>query len=366
MGCEVYANGMDIACKVADGKTVAAMPDVCLSPPSPPAGPVPIPYPNTAMASDTSEGSKTVQIGGQEIMLKDKSVFKKSTGDEAATKSLGMGVVSHQIQGKVNFVAWSMDVKFEGENVPRHLDPTLHNEMSVPSNTGPWPYIVKNAVPANHPCHDDIKKEQTACAKTPTKAKRCNRSKNAQACREAQKCRLAPFSQKRCCKGEQRHHLVEVHSFSPSGARGTNLHGLAGYDEHKAPTVCAAGSRHEKEHGLLHAIQQSMEAAFHKRGKVLKKWATGEEARWTYKDARDTGVLAHSKTYPDCDPKCIEKQLDNYHKQDKPDGPGVENSTPVRTDPLASSRTPDVMDSATKKAIKKAAETMTGVPGITW
>ena len=93
MGCEVYANGMMIACKAADGKTIAAMPDVCLSPPSPPAGPVPIPYPNTAMASDTTDGSKTVQINGQEVMLKDKSTFKKSTGDEAATKGLGMGVV---------------------------------------------------------------------------------------------------------------------------------------------------------------------------------------------------------------------------------------------------------------------------------
>src|SRR5213593_3946979 len=126
MGCEVYANGMTIACKAADGKTIAAMPDVCLSPPSPPAGPVPIPYPNTALASDTTDGSKTVRINGQEVMLKDSSSFKKSTGDEAATKSLGMGVVTHQIQGKVNFVAWSMDVKFEGANVPRHLDLTLH------------------------------------------------------------------------------------------------------------------------------------------------------------------------------------------------------------------------------------------------
>src|SRR5208283_2652143 len=104
----------------------------------PPAGPVPIPYPNTAMASDTDNGSKTVQIGGDEVMLKDQSCFKKSTGDEAATKSLGMGVVSHQIQGTVAFVAWSMDVKFEGANVPRHLDLKLHNEMSVPTNNPTW------------------------------------------------------------------------------------------------------------------------------------------------------------------------------------------------------------------------------------
>jgi hypothetical protein len=166
MGIAVYANGMSIACKAASGKTIAAMPDVCLSPPTPPAGPIPIPYPNTAMASDTDGGSKTVQIGGQEVMLKDQSTFKKSSGDEAATKSLGMGVVTHQIQGKANFVAWSMDVKFEGQNVPRHLDLMGHNEASSPPNTPPWPYLDSMTVSAGviqlecDPDWDDCQKEQ--------------------------------------------------------------------------------------------------------------------------------------------------------------------------------------------------------------
>ena len=55
MGCAVYANKNMIACKAADGKTIAATPDVCFTPPLTPATPpgVPIPYPNTAMASDT-------------------------------------------------------------------------------------------------------------------------------------------------------------------------------------------------------------------------------------------------------------------------------------------------------------------------
>ena len=106
MANEVYANGREIACKAAAGKSVAACPDTCLSPPSPPAGPVPIPYPNTAYASDATNGSTTVMISGQEVMLKDQSTFKKSTGDEAATKSLGMGVVTHAIQGEASFIAW--------------------------------------------------------------------------------------------------------------------------------------------------------------------------------------------------------------------------------------------------------------------
>lgn len=40
MGCEVYANGDEIACKAGDGKVIAAFPDVCLTPPAPPAGPI--------------------------------------------------------------------------------------------------------------------------------------------------------------------------------------------------------------------------------------------------------------------------------------------------------------------------------------
>src|SRR5689334_22845261 len=120
MGCEVYANGRTIACKAADGKTIAAFPDVCFTPPLTPATPpgVPIPYPNTGFASDTTEGSKTVQISGKEVVLKDKSYFKTSTGDEAGNAPK-KGVVTSQIKGRVNFSSWSMDVKFEGENVPR-------------------------------------------------------------------------------------------------------------------------------------------------------------------------------------------------------------------------------------------------------
>jgi hypothetical protein len=129
----VFANGREISAKTDANKSICAMPDVCLSPPSPPAGPVPIPYPNTATASDTDQGSKTVKVGGDEVGLKNKSDYKKSSGDEAATKSLGMGVVSHNIQGPMQHAAWSMDVKIEGENAIRHMDLTTHNH-SNPTN----------------------------------------------------------------------------------------------------------------------------------------------------------------------------------------------------------------------------------------
>jgi hypothetical protein len=130
MSKNVFANGNEVSGKKDDNQSIAATPDVCLSPPSPPAGPVPLPYPNTAEAADTTDGSKTVKIGGGEVGLKNASSYKKSTGDEAATKSLGMGVVSHNIQGKMKHSAWSMDVKFEGQNAIRHMDMTTHNHMN--------------------------------------------------------------------------------------------------------------------------------------------------------------------------------------------------------------------------------------------
>jgi hypothetical protein len=129
MAVNVYANGMEIACKAASGQSAAAFPDTCLTPPPPPGGPQPIPYPNTAKAADTTNGTTTVMICGEEVMRADISTFKTSTGDEAATRSQGMGVVTHTIQGEASFIAWSMNVKFEGHNVDRHLDQMIHNEQ---------------------------------------------------------------------------------------------------------------------------------------------------------------------------------------------------------------------------------------------
>src|SRR4051812_41158301 len=113
MPTEVYANGDEISCKAGDNQVIAAFPDVCLSPPSPPAGPLPVPYPDTSMSKDMQSGSKTVSIKDQEVMLKDQSFYKTSPlGDEAATNGLGANVIDHVITGETHCVAWSMDVKF--------------------------------------------------------------------------------------------------------------------------------------------------------------------------------------------------------------------------------------------------------------
>ena len=129
MSKNIFANGREVSAKKDANMSNGAMPDVCLSPPSPPAGPIPIPYPNFSKASDTNSGTRTVKIGGAEVGIKNASNYKKSNGDEAATKTLGMGVMSHQIQNTTYFAAWSFDVKFEGQNAIRHLDMTTHNNM---------------------------------------------------------------------------------------------------------------------------------------------------------------------------------------------------------------------------------------------
>lgn len=126
METHVYANDAEICSRAANGKAVAG-PDPCWSPPGPAAGPVVIPYVNTAKATELKEGSQTVFICGEPLALRDCSYLSNSTGNEAATQNFLMGVASHVIQGKAYFVDWSPNVKVEGLNVTRHGDPTTHN-----------------------------------------------------------------------------------------------------------------------------------------------------------------------------------------------------------------------------------------------
>jgi hypothetical protein len=95
------ANEKSIEPKAESNKSITAMPDVCETPAPSNAGPVPIPYPNTAWASDTTSGSKSVKISGKEVMLKDKSYYEKSTGDEAGTSTAFDGIERENIVNQV-------------------------------------------------------------------------------------------------------------------------------------------------------------------------------------------------------------------------------------------------------------------------
>ena len=184
MGSNVFANGMEIASVASDGKSIAAMPDVCYTPPQAPPTPtgVPVPYPNTGMASDLTGGSTSVMIGGNPACLKDKSSFKKTSGDEAGSAPL-KGLVSMSNAGAVFFAAWSMDVKIEGENVVRNLDIGTHNHASDPGNAPPWPFAASASAPPGQPpvkCGMEGEKRDSACSGKKTKEERCD----APACRD--------------------------------------------------------------------------------------------------------------------------------------------------------------------------------------
>jgi len=137
MSVSVGVNKMSVVHKDSSGIT-SAFPDVCKTP-VPPAGPVPLPYPNIAKSSDTASGTSTVKCDGNPTCVSD-SNFMVSTGDEAGSLR---GVASNKIKGKAEFVNYSFDVKFEGKGVARAFDPMLHNDK----NTPPFPLVQGPVVP---------------------------------------------------------------------------------------------------------------------------------------------------------------------------------------------------------------------------
>jgi hypothetical protein len=362
MGNEVYANGREVACKAAAGKSICAMPDVCMTPPQTPATPpgVPIPYPNTGLASDTTEGSKNVKISGKEVTLKDKSYFKKSMGDEAGCAPM-KGVVTHKNTGKVYFNAWSMDVKFEGENVVRHFDLTTHNHASVPGDTPTWPYVDNMHIVTWLLCLEDIAKEEKACKdfapRNPAGKDPCvvadsslvgdakpgkttvdsySDKIRADECLRARRCQLQPYDKTEkgkggCCRGQTGHHLVEASGFmidrtskNPGIMQGTT------YDPDKAPCICVEGTnQYHGTHGQMHTHQSTAAINSATPGSVTMEFVKetldgGEtvksmkvESPTTYGKARDQGVAAVKEVFPDsgCSAACLEAQLDAYHDQ---------------------------------------------------
>ncbi len=143
MGNTVFAENMGFFHKASDGKGVAPG-DVCLTPPPPPGGPLPVPYVNVLFPSDLSKGSKTVKIQGTPTALEDASEISTSTGNEPGTQ--GGGVVTHKTKGKGGFTLWSFTVKVEGKGVCRHGDPLLQNTGSrVPNATAPGALVILKA-----------------------------------------------------------------------------------------------------------------------------------------------------------------------------------------------------------------------------
>ncbi|MCL4747375.1 MAG: DUF4150 domain-containing protein [Burkholderiaceae bacterium] len=350
MSNDVFANSMEVSCKAADGKAICAFPDVCFTPPESPATPpgVPIPYPNTGMASDCTSGSATVKISNQEVMLKNKSYFKKSMGDEAGCAAK-KGVITSVNRGKVYFTMWSMDVKVEGENVVRNLDLTTHNHGSVPGNTPTWPYIDETAFPGiEGKCAADKKREEECCAdydphgdkdvcaelgasRKPSRKKSSGQSDRladraaANKCLAARRCALKPYKpasgQSSCCKPQTAHHLLEASAFHDKGRGGKGsvpVAGVSGYKEGAAPCVCAEGAtQNVGTHGLLHTYQSAAASKARSGAVQLSNGKTITAKKTTYGTAKRTAIKAMAKVFPEssCDAECISAQLDAYHKQ---------------------------------------------------
>ncbi|CAA0095103.1 Uncharacterised protein [BD1-7 clade bacterium] len=130
MTASVGVNFMSVIHKKSMGIS-PAMPDLCKMPT--PAGPIPVPYPNISMSVDTDKPSKKVKCEGNPVCVKG-STFKMSMGDEAGSSG---GVMSNKIKGKTEFLLFSMNVQFDGKNVHKAFDITLHNDK----NTPPFPVI---------------------------------------------------------------------------------------------------------------------------------------------------------------------------------------------------------------------------------
>jgi len=153
MANEVFANGLEVACKAADGVSSAAFPDVCFTPKEP------VPFANTAYAKDMTNGSKTVFISGKMVGLKDHSYLKTSSGDNGARGRKGFSTGAKN--GKAYFRSWSMNVKVEGYNVCRHTDSMTHNHGSQPPNTVIWTYM--DTATSKKACKDTNKTIKEEC-----------------------------------------------------------------------------------------------------------------------------------------------------------------------------------------------------------
>jgi Domain of unknown function (DUF4150) len=124
MAQTVFANCRGIADGSSNGMSIA-FPDVCLTPS--PAGPIPIPYPNIARSADVTGGPTSVKVDGAMPATKG-AQYSKSSGDEAGVSG---GVASGCNMGAAEFMLYSFDVKFDGQNVCRLGDMLFHNKKNT-------------------------------------------------------------------------------------------------------------------------------------------------------------------------------------------------------------------------------------------
>lgn len=287
MANEVFANGLEIACKHGDGKSIFEFPDVCMTPPTSAVTPigVPVPYPNTSFSKDTAGGSRTTKIDNQEIMLQHDSYYKTSTGDEAGCATPAKkGIVSGTIKGKTYFIAWSMDVLIEGKYVVRTGDLTTHNHASdPPTGALPAPEIEGVAPPTPSP----------------------------------QDCILRPYK-KGCPDKKTPHHCVPDHCFKKPTIKGVLGARLPGSPSHAdGLCICVDGATKSTKkpppnendlatHGKIHLKFDKLEKALGLASEIKRTAKLGDLENAAAKTiAEETG----------CNEAHIKKQLREHHKK---------------------------------------------------
>jgi Domain of unknown function (DUF4150) len=145
MGDTVFVNGLATVHKGSAGQAMG-FPDVCLCPPTPPAGPIPTPLPNSVKAGDLDGGAPDVLIEGNPAGHA-KSFLKTSTGNECA-RPTGGGIMTGIVQGMAYFQSFSMNVFFGGNAAVRHTDLVTMNHAGQPmGNTPPMPWMSTMSLP---------------------------------------------------------------------------------------------------------------------------------------------------------------------------------------------------------------------------
>ncbi|TDF38691.1 DUF4150 domain-containing protein [Alteromonadaceae bacterium M269] len=125
-----------------------AFPDICLTT-IPPAGPVPIPYPNIAQLADaqdiSDESNKELLVGGKHVLLQISSVGSSSGAEPADPSS---GVTSGAQNGVCYFAQYSGSVLYGSQSagIVRFMDATEQNAVAKDS-----PGNAKGMVLASNP-----------------------------------------------------------------------------------------------------------------------------------------------------------------------------------------------------------------------
>ncbi|MCT7374149.1 DUF4150 domain-containing protein [Chelativorans salis] len=214
----VFANGLGVSGKATDGKTIAAFPDTCFTPPENPATPpgVPVPYPSFGMAGDTESGTGTVFIGGKIVNIKNKSDLSKTSGTEAGCAAK-KGAVTSKNTGKEYFNSWSNNVKFDGEPVIRMSDLATNNHASPVGNTPPWAHVLGMNI------------GNTTCAQVLID---CG-------------LQLHKHQDSPCKSPDQSEHMVQNAFFqNKRGGASHSIPDFANYSKNTAPCICMEGPGH--------------------------------------------------------------------------------------------------------------------------